>query len=756
MGGNNTGRSIFTYDSLVHALSGAAGSVIAMATFFPLDTVRSRLQLEENREAKNTLAMIRELTSKEGPHTLYRGMVPVLQSLCASNFVYFYTFHGLKMLRSRRNQTAGNDLLVASIAGVINVLTTTPLWVVNTRLKMKGIGSVTEKNNNDYNTLYDGLLHIWKYEGLEKLWAGTFPSLLLVANPAIQFMTYESIKRKIDASSSGIQPPAWVFFAIGAIAKTVATTLTYPLQLIQTKLRHGHKYPDLPPNAGTIQILFYILKKQGILGLYKGMEAKLLQTVLTAALMFLTYEKISRFVFRILLHRPVSPHLPTPKSVSKWLSEEADFTKSLNETDSALTKIHRKRFKSVLKFWSKLKIRKDSKKRLNKNSVTSSLSLRHAAETMNTQVRNEIPKTKKSISSRQNSARTKQNTNVKPVIAYDYDAAISQPDVPNFLGQKFNTGLPIRKKGLYTRGKNKLSTKKNTENVSQATSISKSQNKEDEVNSIPVEEGTAENETTSTEGESTPIFSKKNFAKDDTQEDSQRDSSEDKNRSENEKNLDSISPRSTTSQKKDSKIPRAKVIKSPVVVQISRNDSVKRLSLTSSKKSFDSISHKKEVLKAHAYPKFVSSKQQNSCTFLNDKHEPNDETIITETSPAIIGSASDPSTFTVLQRLKQSHNYRSCDDCNPESSCRDIDDTLSESRSSPERRYISSKWRRSLKHRKYIDTSSDDFDVSSDYSSQSSEKKIKNHKDFHSSVAPLTKVSLTTKSSSRTKNRRGK
>ncbi|XP_047362360.1 peroxisomal membrane protein PMP34 isoform X2 [Vespa velutina] len=304
MGGNNTGRSIFTYDTLVHALSGAAGSVIAMATFFPLDTVRSRLQLEENREAKNTLAMIRELTSKEGPHTLYRGMVPVLQSLCASNFVYFYTFHGLKMLRSRRNQTARNDLLVASIAGVINVLTTTPLWVVNTRLKMKGISSVAEKNNNDYNTLYDGLLHIWKYEGLEKLWAGTFPSLLLVANPAIQFMTYESIKRKIDASSSGIQPPAWVFFTIGAIAKTVATTLTYPLQLIQTKLRHGHKYPDLPPNAGTIQILFYILKKQGILGLYKGMEAKLLQTVLTAALMFLTYEKISRFVFRILLHRP--------------------------------------------------------------------------------------------------------------------------------------------------------------------------------------------------------------------------------------------------------------------------------------------------------------------------------------------------------------------------------------------------------------------------------------------------------------------
>ncbi|XP_053995092.1 peroxisomal membrane protein PMP34 isoform X1 [Hylaeus volcanicus] len=342
MGGGTYNRSVFTYETLVHAISGAAGSVVAMATFFPLDTVRSRLQrfassifsflrpignastmhslyrqlynsrafllffiVEDGRDSKNTLAMIRELTEKEGPYTLYRGMVPVLQSLCASNFVYFYTFHGLKMLRTRRNQTAGNDLLVASIAGVINVLTTTPLWVVNTRLKMRGIGQTPERNNNEYNTLYDGLIHIWKYEGLRNLWAGTLPSLMLVMNPAIQFMTYESIKRRISASMGGSQPPAWMFFAIGAIAKTIATGLTYPLQLVQSKLRHGHKYPTLPPNAGTLEILLYILKKQGIAGLYKGMEAKLLQTVLTAALMFLAYENISRFVFRVLLHRPI-------------------------------------------------------------------------------------------------------------------------------------------------------------------------------------------------------------------------------------------------------------------------------------------------------------------------------------------------------------------------------------------------------------------------------------------------------------------
>lgn len=41
-------------------------------------------------------------------------------------------------------------------------------------------------------------------------------------------------------------------------------------------------------------------RKNGMLGLFKGLEAKLLQTVLTAALMFLLYEKIASCTFRVM------------------------------------------------------------------------------------------------------------------------------------------------------------------------------------------------------------------------------------------------------------------------------------------------------------------------------------------------------------------------------------------------------------------------------------------------------------------------
>lgn len=291
---------LFSYKTLVHAVAGSTGSVVAMTAFYPLDTVRSRLQLDE-REAKNTLAMLKELVKEEGFETLYRGILPVLKSLWTSNFVYFYTFHGLKLLnRSKESQSAGKDLLLATVAGITNVLMTTPLWVVNTRLKMSGLKNHEKVN---YKGLIDGLKKIRQQEGILALWNGTIPSLILVSNPAIQFMIYEAVKRRLDQLYPDQKFGALAYFLVGAFSKAVATILTYPIQLLQIKLRHGHTYPDLPQDVGMKELTSYILKKHGFNGLYKGMEAKILQTIFTAALMFATYEKIAAFVFRLMRSR---------------------------------------------------------------------------------------------------------------------------------------------------------------------------------------------------------------------------------------------------------------------------------------------------------------------------------------------------------------------------------------------------------------------------------------------------------------------
>lgn len=246
----------------------------------------------------NTFQLIQYLIRKEGFSSLYRGLVPVMQSSCISNFVYFYVFHLLKSYRSKEAQSAVGDLFLGAFAGSVNVLMTTPFWVVNTRLKMKGLSS----DFLPYNDLISGLKYISRTEGVQKLWSGTTASLMLVVNPAIQFSVYEAIKRYLTKLYGNETPSVLYYFFLGAIAKLVSTFMTYPLQLIQTKMRHGNDdiRKNLPPNAGTFEMLLYILKKSGFKGLYCGLEAKSAQTVLTAALMFMTYEKIIRFVKMLL------------------------------------------------------------------------------------------------------------------------------------------------------------------------------------------------------------------------------------------------------------------------------------------------------------------------------------------------------------------------------------------------------------------------------------------------------------------------
>ena len=41
----------------------------------------------------------------------------------------------------------------------------------------------------------DGLLRIGYHEGVQGVWAGTIPSLILVSQPALKFTIYEFLKR---------------------------------------------------------------------------------------------------------------------------------------------------------------------------------------------------------------------------------------------------------------------------------------------------------------------------------------------------------------------------------------------------------------------------------------------------------------------------------------------------------------------------------------------------------------------------------
>ncbi|XP_017540613.1 peroxisomal membrane protein PMP34 [Pygocentrus nattereri] len=297
---------LLSYETLVHAVAGAMGSMTAMTVFFPLDTARIRLQVDETRKSKSTPVILAEIAKEEGIMSLYRGWFPVISSLCCSNFVYFYTFNCLKrvLVTGKQQSRPSKDLAMGFISGAVNVLLTTPMWVVNTRLKLQGVKFRNEElHQTHYKGIFDAFSQIIAKEGVGTLWNGTLPSLVLVFNPAVQFMFYEAMKRR--AGQGGRKISSVEIFLIGAIAKAIATSATYPLQTVQAILRFGqYKSQEKGGLMGSLRnvvdLLMDRIKRNGVIGLYKGLEAKLLQTVLTAALMFVVYEKIAAVTFKLM------------------------------------------------------------------------------------------------------------------------------------------------------------------------------------------------------------------------------------------------------------------------------------------------------------------------------------------------------------------------------------------------------------------------------------------------------------------------
>jgi len=126
---------------IIHALSAAIGSAVSITLLYPLETIRTRAQVDtsDSTSRESLVHTIISIFRKEGlAQGLYRGWFSLVVALWSLNFVYFYFFHSLRRWVENRvenldttsfnNQTV-IDLLVGYGAGVIAVLITAPLWL---------------------------------------------------------------------------------------------------------------------------------------------------------------------------------------------------------------------------------------------------------------------------------------------------------------------------------------------------------------------------------------------------------------------------------------------------------------------------------------------------------------------------------------------------------------------------------------------------------------------------------------------------
>ncbi|KIM90765.1 hypothetical protein PILCRDRAFT_811240 [Piloderma croceum F 1598] len=198
------------------------------------------------------------------------------------------------------------SILTGLIAGGATTIISNPIWVVQTSQVVRTLNVFPADPSHPKVVVkklgfIETMQNILAKDGVGALWRGIGPALVLVINPVLQYTFFEQLKniiikrRTARLRATGLPTAVavlsdWDFFFLGALSKLVATASTYPYIVVKSRLQAGQ--PSALKYKSSWDGLLTILKEEGVEGLYKGVGSKLVQSVLTAAILFAGQRRI--------------------------------------------------------------------------------------------------------------------------------------------------------------------------------------------------------------------------------------------------------------------------------------------------------------------------------------------------------------------------------------------------------------------------------------------------------------------------------
>jgi len=282
--------------------------VIAMTITYPLIFLSTRAAVGTKKEQKTTCQAVTDILKSEGIVGLYSGLGSSLLGIAVTNGVYYFFFEKTRevLLASRRINSSGfkslttiESMLAGLIAGTITTVASNPIWVVQTTQATHSMSpSEHEGVASTKRGIVDTIQSIIRTGGVQALWRGVGPALILVINPILQYTCFEQLKnmiirRRWRKTRSATLSDLDVLF-ISAIAKLVATSITYPYIVLKSRAQAART--SATASASLTASLMAILRAEGPAGFYKGIGNKLVQSVLTASFLFVSQRRLYQAV----------------------------------------------------------------------------------------------------------------------------------------------------------------------------------------------------------------------------------------------------------------------------------------------------------------------------------------------------------------------------------------------------------------------------------------------------------------------------
>ncbi|KAH7885520.1 mitochondrial carrier domain-containing protein [Phlebopus sp. FC_14] len=205
---------------------GAAGTAVDLL-FFPIDTIKTRLQAEQG------------FVKAGGFRGIYKGVGSVVVGSAPGAAMFFSTYETMKQTLPLSGQLAPlNHMLSASVGEVAACLVRVPTEVIKTRAQTSTYGPLAASS-------FAAAKLLLRQDGVRGFYRG-FGTTIMREIPftSLQFPLYELLKFRLSLSLGARPLRAPEAAACGCVAGGVAAALTTPLDVLKTRVMLDMREPS--------------------------------------------------------------------------------------------------------------------------------------------------------------------------------------------------------------------------------------------------------------------------------------------------------------------------------------------------------------------------------------------------------------------------------------------------------------------------------------------------------------------------------
>jgi solute carrier family 25 oxoglutarate transporter 11 len=258
-------------------INGGLAGMTATTVIQPVDMIKVRLQLAgegvRTGPKPTPITVFKDIVASGKVMDLYTGLSAGLLRQAVyttARLGFFDTFMERLTVSAEAKgnkvgfkERAGAGLTAGGLAAMVG----NPADLALIRMQSDGLKAVGQRAN--YTSVFDALIRIAKNEGIARLWAGSYPTVVrAMALNFGQLAFFSEAKNQLKTTSLSSRTQT---LTASAVAGFFASFFSLPFDFVKTRLQKQTKAPDgALPYKGMFDCFKKVAKDEGMLRFYRG------------------------------------------------------------------------------------------------------------------------------------------------------------------------------------------------------------------------------------------------------------------------------------------------------------------------------------------------------------------------------------------------------------------------------------------------------------------------------------------------------